>query len=215
MIKSFRAFFVFSTYWGSQALSLFSHFVIPGEQKSCGSALKMRSDHIGHILSAIGDKEFGRRGRKNCATLSAEVCSAVSRGANNMLSNVSFYPPSPLACSLSAFQPLLLSYGSFPALSPTPVFLITPSLSEWAALGLLGLLEVYQKHVWRVGGGWWEALRRAAHPLSSLLQRTPPSQWGRKTLSEFKGINLLAFLQDFIFRWIYKQEKTSHPKSSL
>lgn len=42
---------------------------------------------------------------------------------------------------------------------PPPHPSLTPSLSEWVALGLLGLVEVYQKHVWRVGGGWWEVLR--------------------------------------------------------
>lgn len=143
----------------------------------------MRSDHIGHILSAIGDKEFGRKGRKNCATLSGEVCSAVSRGANNMLSNVSFYPPSPLACSLSAFQPLHHYYGSFPALSPTPVFLITPSLS----------LNELPSDYW----GFWRSIRNMCEgleaadgkpsveqlTLSALSSNEPPRASGEEKLS--------------------------------
>lgn len=108
----------------------------------------------------------------------------VSGGANQMLENVSFYPPSPLAYSRSPtllhFLLLLFTHPSLP-------------LSEWVALGLLGLVEVYQKHVWRVGGGWWEVL----HPHSLPPPAESPSWWGRKALSEFWDVNLLAFYRIF------------------
>lgn len=79
---------------------------------------------------------------------------------------------SSLACSHSPsllhFLLLLLTHPSLP-------------LSEWVALGLLGLVEVYQKHVWRVGGGWWEVLCRVAHPCPPLrkpkLVGKESSQW--------------------------------------
>lgn len=105
--------------------------------------------------------------------------------------------------------PTLLSSPSFPPISPSlpshpPLFFITPSFSEWAALGLLGLVEVYQKHVWRFGGGWWEVLRQAA--ALSFLPKSM-SQWGRKTLSEFKDRNLLAFYRIlFSTEWINRKK---------
>lgn len=100
--------------------------------------------------------------------------------------------------TLKCFLLSSLSFGVLPFSSPL-LFPSLPShpslfffnhslsLSEWAALGLLGLVEVYQKHVWRVGGGWWEVLHQAASP----------SQWWRKALSEFTDINLLAFYRIF------------------
>ena len=133
-----------------------------------------------------------------------------------MLWNVSFHPPSPLACSHSAFESILPSYISFSPFFTHPCFYHSLSLSlflsEWAALRLLGLAEVYQKHVWRVGGGWWEVLRQAAH------NHFPPksqSQWGRKKKKTSQWVQrqkLIGFLQDIIFHWMDKQEKTSHPK---
>lgn len=129
------------------------------------------------------DKRLDRRGSTLRVPFELKrFCSrGVCGGANQTLWRVSFYPPSPLACSRSPsllhFLLLLLTHPSLP-------------LSEWVALGLLGLVEVYQKHVCRVGGGRWEVLR-PAHP-------PPPSWWGRKALSEFWDVNLLDFYRIFL-----------------
>lgn len=89
--------------------------------------------------------------------------------------------------------------------SPPPLFFfITPSFSEWAALRLLGFVEVYQKHVWRFGGGWWEVLRQAAHPHSSQRARASGEE---KLLVSSKTESYWVFLQDIIFHWTDKQEK--------
>lgn len=147
------------------------------------------------------DKRLDRRG--STLPLPCELkrfCSGgVCGGANQTHWNVSFYPPSPLACSRSPsllhFLLLLLTHPSLP-------------LSEWVALGLLRLVEVYQKHVCRVGGGRWEVLRWAAHPPPP----PHPKLVGKKSSQWVLRRKLIGFLQDILFHWMYKQEKTSHPK---
>lgn len=114
-------------------------------------------------------------------------------------------------CFLDHLSLLYLLLFSSP-LPPPPFFFITPSFSEWAALRLLGFVEVYQKHVWRFGGGWWEVLRQAAHPHSSQRARASGEE---KLLVSSKTESYWVFLQDIIFHWTDKQEKLPTLKYSL
>lgn len=111
--------------------------------------------------------------------------------------------------------PALLSSPSFPPIPPSlpshpPLFFfffITPSLNELPS------------DYW----GFWRSIRNmcegleAADGKSSVKQLTlispkEPEPVGKKNSQSVQRHKLIGFLQDIIFHWMYKQEKTSHPK---
>lgn len=108
--------------------------------------------------------------------------------------------------------PTLLSSPSFPPISPSlpshpPLFFITPSLS----------LNELPSDYW----GLWRSIRNMCGGLEaadgkSFVKRltliSPKEPVGKKNAQWVQRQKLIGFLQDIIFHWMDKQEKTSHPK---
>lgn len=116
--------------------------------------------------------------------------------------------------------PTLLSSPSFPPISPslpsspTPVFYhsLSLSLSLWMSCpqitGACGGLSETCVEGWR---------RLMGSPSSSGSQSFSPKEpkpvvKKKKTSQWVQRQKLIGFLQDIIFHWMDKQEKTSHPK---